>query len=102
MSSESWKATPTFSPYSVQRLLDVARGAGEPGAVAGRGGDQGAGLAGHHAQVVLERVLALERAERLEDLALDEAGEGLGLDPYGVGAELGGQLARTWRTGSRR
>ena len=92
MSSESWKATPTFSPYSVSASTTSRGRAGEERAVAGGGGDQRTGLAGDHAQVVLERVLAVGRAEGLEDLALDEAGEGLRLDPDGVGPEVGGQL----------
>ena len=67
-----------------QRLLDLAGGAAEAGAVPGGGGDQRAGLAGDHLEVVLERVLAGRGLDGLEDLALDEPGEGLRLDAYGV------------------
>ena len=92
MSSESWKAEPTMSPYAVSASSTSGGGAAEAGAVAGRGGDQRAGLAGHDVEVVLERVVAGAGLHGLQDLALDEPGERLGLDPYGVGAELGGQL----------
>ena len=64
MSSESWKADADPLAVRRQRLLDLERRTGEPGAVAGGGRDQRAGLAGDHPQVVLERVLALRRAER--------------------------------------
>ena len=73
-------------------LLHLGSGAAEDGAVARGGGDQRAGLAGHDVEVVLERVLAGAGLERLEDLSLDQPGEGLRLDAYGVGAQLGGQL----------
>ena len=52
MSSESWKAEPTISPYAVSASSTSRRGAAEAGAVAGRGGDQRAGLAGDHVEVV--------------------------------------------------
>ena len=74
-----------------ERLLHLARGTGEAGAVAGGGGDERAGLAGHDAQVVLERV-EVARADGLEDLTLDEAAERLGLDAHRVGAEPRGEL----------
>ena len=45
MSSESWKATPTFSPYAVSARRPPRARAGEHRAVARRGGDQRAGLA---------------------------------------------------------
>ena len=92
MSSESWKAEPTISPYDVSASSTSRRGPAEPGAVARGGGDQRTGLAGHDLEVVLERVLARGRLHRLQDLALDEAGEGLRLDPDRVGPEIGGQL----------
>ena len=85
-----------------ERLDDVSRRPGEHRAVAGGGRDQRAGLAGDDAQVVLERVVVRRRAEGLQDLALDEPGERLRLDAHGLRPEVGGQLARTSRTGSRR
>ena len=75
-----------------QRVLDLGRGAAEPGAVAGRGGDQRAGLAGHDLEVVGQRVLVGAGLDGLEDLALDQPGEGLGLDAHRVGAEQRGEL----------
>ena len=65
------------------------RGVAPPnaGAVARGGGDQRAGLAGDDLEVVRERVLARAGLDGLEDLALDQPGEGLGLDPDRVGAE---------------
>ena len=75
-----------------ERLLDLGAGAAEAGAVAGRGGDEGTGLAGDDLEVVLERVLVGAGLDRLQDLALDQPGEGLGLDPDGVRAQQGGEL----------
>ena len=42
------------------------------------------------------------RADGLQDLALDQPGERLGLDPDRLGAEVGGRARRPARTGSRR
>ena len=92
MSSESWKARADDLAVRRQRLLHLGAGAAEAGAVAGRGGDQRAGLAGDHVEVVLQRVLAGPGGDGLEDLALDQAGEGLGLDPHGLRTQPGGQL----------
>ena len=75
-----------------QCLLDLAGRAAEAGAVASGGGDQGAGLAGDHVEVVPQRVLVGAGRDGLEDLALDEPGEGLGLDAHRVGAQARGQL----------
>ena len=47
------------------------------------------GLVGHDLHVVLERVLARLRAHGLRDLPADQPGEGLGLDPDGLRAEVG-------------
>ena len=102
MSSESWNAVPTMSPYAVSASSHLRRGAAEHGAVARGGGDQGAGLAGHDVEVVRERVLAGAGLERLEDLALDEPGERLRLDAYGVRRRARRSARRTSRTGSRR
>ena len=84
MSSESWKAIADLLAVRRERLLDLERGAGEPGAVPRGGRDQRAGLARDDPQVVRERVLVGPGLERLEDLALDELGERLGLDPHRV------------------
>ena len=92
MSSESWKAEPTISPYAASASSTSGRGAAEAGAVAGRGGDQGAGLAGDDLEVVRERVLVGAGLDGLEDLALDQPGERLGLDADGVRAQQGGEL----------
>ena len=92
MSSESWKADPTISPYWLSASTTSVGRTAEHGAVAGRRRDQRAGLAGDDLEVVRERVLAGSRLDGLEDLPLDQAGECLGLDAYGVRAEVGGQL----------
>ena len=73
MSSESWKAAPTISPYSVRASSTSGVAPPKHRAVARRGGDQRAGLAGDDVEVVLERVLAGAGLDGLEDLALDQA-----------------------------
>ena len=102
MSSESWNAVPTISPYFVSACCTSGVRAAEHRAVARRGRDQRAGLAGHHVEVVLQGVLVGAGLEGLEDLALDQPGEGLRLDAYGVGARARRSARRTSRTGSRR
>ena len=65
-----------------QRGDHLRRRAAEHRAVAGGRGDQGAGLAGDHLEVVLQRVVVGPGLDGLEDLALDQPGERLGLDPH--------------------
>ena len=50
MSSESWKAMPTISPYAVSASSTSRAAPPKQGAVPGRGGDQRAGLAGDDAR----------------------------------------------------
>jgi len=75
-----------------QGLDDPGRRAGELGAEAAGGGDQGAGLVGEDAEVVLDRVLAVEGAADVADLALDQPGDRVREDPGRLGAEVGGEL----------
>ncbi len=71
-----------------ERLVD----AGEHGAEAGGGGHQRAGLVGEDGQVVVDRVLVRRGADGLPDLAGDQPLEGAGLDPDGVGPEVGEEV----------
>lgn len=52
-------------------------------------GHQRAGLARDDLQVVVEGVAAVARADGLHDLTGDQAFEGLGLDAYGLGSQVG-------------
>src|SRR3954463_8675029 len=83
-SSESWNAIPMVEPYRVitSTAAGGARGSRAPRPPAGAGGggragdqrgepaggrDEGAGLLGQHGQVVVHRVVAGQRPERLAD-----------------------------------
>ena len=93
MSSESWKAEPTISPYAVSASSTSRRGAAEAGAVARGGGDQRAGLAGDHVEVVLRAGPRRRRASTVSRIWPSTSRVNVcGLDPDRVGAELGGQL----------
>ncbi len=58
-------------------------------------GDQRSGLAGQHAQVVVERVVVRAGAGGLQDLAGDQPLERVGLQPDGLRAEVGQHLGGT-------
>ncbi len=102
MSSESWKAsrpsrrTPSAPPPPRGWRRRSARRSGR------RWRSGTPVLPATHVEVVLQRVVVGTGPQRLEDLALDQPGEGLRLDPDGVGAELGGELRGLRRRGSRR
>ena len=63
--------------------------AGEHRAVAGRGGDEHAGLVGEHPEVVVDRVGAGRARPVVADLARAQPHEGLGLDLDGLRPEVG-------------
>ena len=87
MSSESWNADADLLAVRRERLLDLAGRAGEAGAEARRGRDQRAGLVGDHARGSARAGPRRRPGPTVsQDLALDEPGEGLRLDAYGVRA----------------
>src|SRR5262249_39161621 len=74
-----------------QCLYCGRRRATEHGTEPGGGPDQRAGLVGDDAQVVLDRV-RLARADGLGDLSVYQSRERPGLNPYRLGAQLGGEV----------
>jgi hypothetical protein len=91
-SSSSWKATPTFSPYSSagRRYSDGA--SGEDAGLSGCR-DQRSGLVGQHLEVELDGVLAGLSADRLVHLSEDETLERVGLQTDRAFADLRHELA---------
>ena len=67
----------------------LGRCAREHGPEPAGGGDQRRRLVPHHPQVVLQRVGAVLRPDRLGDLPADQLREGVGLDADGLVAEVG-------------
>jgi hypothetical protein len=92
-SSSSWKATPTFSPYSSagRRYSDGVR---EEDAGLSGCRDQRSGLVGQHLEVELDGVLAGLSADRLVHLSEHETLERVGLQTDRALADLRHELAR--------
>ena len=94
MSSLSWNATPICSP-NARSVSTVDGRRRRSGAELGGGGDQRAGLVGEHAEVVLDRVVALGRGPTVSRICpTDQPLERARLQPHGVRAEVGQQIGR--------
>jgi hypothetical protein len=100
MSSESWKAIPTFQPYAGGRLDPVGVDPAEQRAVAAGGRDQRGGLARDDLEVVLERRVdrrdvgrqRAHRALHLADLALAQPRQRARHDAGHLDPEVGRQV----------
>jgi hypothetical protein len=100
MSSDSWKAIPTFQPYAAAASTPGGVDTRQQRPVAARGRDQRRRLAPDDAQVVLDRRFELRHVRRqrtegslhLLDLPLAQGRERAGHDPGHLDPEVGRQL----------